>query len=276
MQKPPPILVVDRFPEILNALLDLLTSLSAADWERPTVAAGWTVKDIALHLLGDDIGLLSTKRDSFTEPEISIATWDELVTRINERNDTWIQATRRISPRLLCDLLKLTGDQASAYFRSLDPEALGGPISWAGPEPAPVWLDVAREFTERWHHQQHIRDAVGKPGLMEPHYLAPVLATFVHALPQTYRQVDAPQGTCLTLTITGESGGSWSVLREEGRWQLYIGKPPRPHAEVELPEEAAWRVFTRGMTKDIARTQAVLLGDQTLAVKMLETISIIA
>ncbi len=52
-----------------------------------------------------------------------------------------------------------TGEQTNAYFQRVDPFAMGGPVSWAGPEPAPVWLDVAREFTERWHHQQHIRAA---------------------------------------------------------------------------------------------------------------------
>ena len=36
-------------------------------------------------------------------------------------------------------------------------------VNWAGPEPAPIWLDPAREYTERWVHQQHIRDAVRNP-----------------------------------------------------------------------------------------------------------------
>ena len=49
------------------------------------------------------------------------------------------------------------------------------PIDWAGPEPAPIWLHVAREYTERWVHQQHIRDAVGRPGLNERRWLGPVL-----------------------------------------------------------------------------------------------------
>ena len=42
-----------------SALLDLLGDLSASDWEAPTVCAGWSVKDVAAHLLGDDIGRLS-------------------------------------------------------------------------------------------------------------------------------------------------------------------------------------------------------------------------
>jgi hypothetical protein len=59
-------------------------------------------------------------------------------------------------------------------------------VSWVGPDPVPNWLDVAREYTERWTHQQQARDAVGMPGLREPTFMAPVLATFVHALPQAF------------------------------------------------------------------------------------------
>jgi len=276
MQKPSPILVAGLFPEVLTALLNLLGSLSAAEWEHPTVCTGWTVKDIALHLLGDDVNILSTQRDAFVEAHASPVHGDELVDWLNQRNDTWVQVTRRISPRLLCDLLRFTGDRVNVYFSTLDPNALGGPISWAGPDPAPVWLDLAREFTERWHHQQHIRDAVGKPGLTGPRYLAPVLATFVHALPQAYRQVDAGEGASVTLTIVGDAGGSWSVIREGGKWRLYAGKPSQSRAEVILAENAAWRLFTKGIAKETARGQAIFHGDKVLGEQTLEAVSIIA
>jgi uncharacterized protein (TIGR03083 family) len=276
MNLPAPIVVADRFPALLEILLDLLSGFSPEDWEQPATPQGWTVKDIALHLLGDDLGLLSGRRDGFSEGQVEIDQWMDLVTWINERNHEWVAAARRISPRLLRDLLKFTGDQVNAYFLHLDPFAMGGPVSWAGPDPAPVWLDIAREFTERWHHQQHVRDALGKAGLMLPYYLAPVLATFVRALPQTYRSIAAPQDTCVSLVITGGSGGDWSVVRHQERWQLYEGKPPQPHAQVVLGEDDAWRLFTKGVSKDAARQRALLLGDQELAMQMLETVSIIA
>ncbi len=276
LEKPEPVLVADLFREILDSLLALLRGLEPAEWERPTAAAGWTVKDVAAHLLGDDVGILSRRRDGYRKPSPSLDSWDELVAWLNARNEEWVRVNRRLSPPLLCDLLQLTGEQASAYFRSLAPVATGGAVSWAGPEPAPVWLDVAREFTERWHHQQHIRDAVGKPGLTEPRYLGPVLATFVHALPRTLTAVVAPEGTRVTLKIVGPAGGSWTVVREDERWVLYHGAAPEPDAEVELPEDAAWRLFTKGLSSGNARSRAVLRGDEALGGKLLETISIIA
>ncbi|MGE5138767.1 MAG: maleylpyruvate isomerase family mycothiol-dependent enzyme [Rudaea sp.] len=276
MEKPEPVLVADLFPEILDSLLTLLRGLGPAEWERATSAAGWTVKDVGVHLLGDDIGILSRRRDGYREPSPSLETWDQLVVWLNARNEEWVRVNRRISPPLLCDLLQLTGEQACSFFRSLDPFALGGAVSWAGGNPAPVWLDVAREFTERWHHQQHIRDAVGRPGLMEPRYLGPVLAAFVRALPRTFAQLDTPQGTRVTLAVIGPAGGSWTVVRESEGWILYRGTPPEPDAAVDLPEDAAWRLFTKGLSPEQARSRAVLYGDQALAGELLKTISIIA
>ena len=275
MQKPEPILIADRFPALLNSLLALLEGLSPDEWARPTAAAAWSVKDVALHLLGDEIGILSGKRDAFSEPQAGMDVWENLVAFINRRNAEWVQAAGRISPRLLCELLRFTGEQSNALFAVLDPHAQGGAVSWAGSTPAPVWLDIAREFTERWHHQQHIRDATGKPGCTEPYFLAPVLAAFVYALPRTYRQVSAAPGTAISLRITGESGGVWTVLREEAGWQLYLGEADRPQAGIILPEDTAWRLFTKGLSAADARDSAVLHGNLALAEKALETIAII-
>src|SRR5262245_2459550 len=193
LQPPRPILVVDLLPAILDALLSLLGSLSADEWQRPTVCPGWCVQDVALHLLGVEVGNLARRRDGHAVAAY-LTSWDELVTWLNDFNEAWVQAARRMSPRLLIDLLQVTGRQMCAFFRTLDPYALGGPVSWVGPEPAPVWLDLAREYTERWCHQQQIRDAVDRPDLTQPRYLAPVLAAFVWALPQTFRATPAAEG----------------------------------------------------------------------------------
>src|SRR5215208_6866152 len=110
MRKPDPIIVCDLFPETLDGLIRLLSSLSEEEWQRPTACAQWSVKDIALHLLGGKASLLSRKRDGFA-PGGHINDWEELVAFINNLNDTWVKATRRLSPRLLCDLLRVTGTE---------------------------------------------------------------------------------------------------------------------------------------------------------------------
>lgn len=275
MKQPQPIIVVDLFPEVLAELLALLSELTVEDWVRPTACSSWSVKDVALHLLGDDVHILSSQRDEHA-PAASIANWEELVRFVNAQNALWVQATRRMSPRVLIELLRFTGGQVCEYFESLDPYSVGGPVSWVGPDPAPVWLDLAREYTERWLHQQHIRDAVGRSGLKQRRYFAPVLDAFMRALPRTYREVDAADGTLVAVTVSGESGGKWLLRREGKDWNLYVGVVDEPDAEVVVDEDIAWRIFTRGLVKGEAQDQVMVVGDPALGLKVLDMVSIIA
>lgn len=276
MLRPGPIYVMDLFAPTREALLGLLGGLSPEEWDKPTVVQGWTVKDVAGHLLKGELGILSRRRDGYSMPGVSINSYEDLVNLINTLNRTWTDAARMLSPRAICDLLAYAAPQAEEYFASLDPDAVGVPVDWVSAEPAPNWLDLAREYTERWHHQQQIRDAVGKPGLKEARYLAPVLDAFVRALPRTFEHVKGRLGKQVKLTITGEAGGTWCLLREEsGEWHLYTGAGDSPTAEVVIGEDDAWRLFTKGLKPEEARQRAQITGDSALATRVLDTVSIL-
>jgi uncharacterized protein (TIGR03083 family) len=276
MQSPEPILVAELFPEVRKQLLSMLSGFTEEEWGLPTAAKKWTVKDVALHLLGGDIGNLSRRRDSFTPFGKTISGWEDLVAFINQLNETWVVAARRMSPRVLCDLLAFTGPQMEDYFASLDPFALGTPVSWAGPQPAPQWLDIAREYTERWHHQQQIRDATKRPGLYEQRLFAPVLDAFVRALPYTFRSVEGAEGTCVQVTISGSGGGDWVLRRDANAWELLVGRAPDAVAQVGLDGADAWKIFTRGLRGEEAMRRAKIAGDTRLGARVLEMVSVIA
>jgi hypothetical protein len=86
------------------------------------------------------------------------------------------------------------------------------PVSWVRPDPVPNWLDVARQYTERWTHQQQIRDAVRMPGLEEP-------ASWRRCWPpcacaaRAFTDVPAAVGTTVEVVIAGEAGGCWVLTR---------------------------------------------------------------
>ena len=52
--------------------------------------------------------------------------------------------------------------------------------------------------------------------------------------------------------------------------------PDRCDAEVLIDEAMAWRLFTRGLSQEQAREQVTLVGDQVLASRVFEMVSIIA
>ncbi len=282
MKELAPVRTVDLFPVERQELLTLLEQLSADDWERPTICDGWSVKDLAAHVLGDDLGVLSRRRDGQSTAFIEVDTWDALVAELNVWNEQWVAASRRLSPRLLIELLTITGNDLFHYLKSLDPNAMGGPVNWAGPEAAPVWMDTAREYTEHWLHQQQMRDALKQPGLLGPELYGPVLATFVRALPQTYRDVEAEDGTHVTLVVTGDAGGEWSLVKQEGGWALGSGEAGAPDATAPavatatVDERLAWRLFTKGLTDEQARDAVRIEGDRALGEHVLRAVAIIA
>ena len=277
MQKPEPILITDLFSPTLNALIELLADLSPTDWEQSTVCNGWTVKDVALHLLAVDIGNLSRRRDGFSlTPKKPIRSSQDFLEFINELNQSWISAGQRISTVLLIDLLRFVGQQITAYFETIDPFSLGEPVSWAGPEPVPLWLDLAREYTERWHHQQHIHDAVRKPGMKEVRFFAPILDAFLRAMPYTYRDISAPEGTCVSLCINGDAGGQWTIRQEDKEWILYTGAEQPLDAKVTIDQEEAWRLFTKGIDPNRVRARSSIAGAEDLGVRIFQMVSIIA
>src|SRR5215471_12232304 len=121
-----PILTGELFAEIRRELVSLLNGLNAEEWKLPTGAPKWNVKDVALHILGGDVGSLSRRRDGFSLPA-DLSSYDKLVTFINQLNASWVAAGQRISTPVIIDLLEHVGRQADEYFAGLDQFAIGEP-----------------------------------------------------------------------------------------------------------------------------------------------------
>lgn len=283
MQPLTPVLTVGLFPEIRYRLVGLLAGLSATQWSAPTVCPGWSVKDVALHLLGVNVANISRRRDglrdalaAFVPPAADLSDPTTFVETIANWNEVWVVATRRLSPRLLCELLTMTGETVEAVYRDLDLLAQGDTVSWAGPEPAPVWLDVAREYTEQWVHQAQIRDALGLPVLDEPRLFAPVLDTFMWALPHTLRDMASPPGTALRVVIAGEAGGEWWAVRKNGWWLLSKELRRQADASVMMDQNTAWRLMTKGLSPSSAQHLVQIEGESQLGGKVLDMTAIIA
>jgi uncharacterized protein (TIGR03083 family) len=273
-----PVLVTDLFLPLHAELIALLRGLERNDWDRPTACSLWSVRDIAAHLLDDDLRRLSSHRDGVQLPGApGDGSYGALLEFIDRMNAEWVAVARRISPRLLTDLLEFTGPQVAELFGSLDPfgEAHFA-VAWAGEERSRNWFDVGRDYTERWLHQQQIRDAVGAPGLLQRRWLHPVLDLFARALPYTYRDVVREAGAALHLEIAGEAGGHWTLLRAADGWALYTGIPAHATSRVSLSADAAWRLFSKGLQPDSAAASVSIAGDQRLGVVLLGALGVMA
>lgn len=270
---------VDLFPGLSAALLTILRQLALAEWSLPTACAGWSVKDVTAHLLGGNLGRLSFQRDRLQSgtPAHAITTNADLVAWIDERNAAWVSAAQHISAPVLVDFLALTDQQVYEFFAMLPmDEPMGVPVAWAGETRSANWFDIGREYTEKWFHQQHIREAIGVEGLVERQWLFPVIELCIRALPFTYQMVEAPDGTGITVRITGEAGGVWSLMRNDGEWNLYAGEDENAEAAVELSDDTAWRLFSKGLDHGAMARRIAITGNQTLGSKIFDLLAIMA
>jgi uncharacterized protein (TIGR03083 family) len=260
------------FEQDRTTLLRLVQDLDPDEWERPTAAAPWLVRDVVAHLLGDDLSRLARTRDGHSP--VGPQQHEPLAAFIHRFNDEWVRAARRVSPRLLIDLLDLTSAQVLALWRDIDLDAITEPVTWVGPEPAPAWLDCARDFTEYWIHQQQIRDATGRTDDSDPAVMHLVLDTFLRAMPQTLAGHDRPEGTTLIVAVTGAGGGQWGWQRQGGRW-LPVHDADDSTLMTFHDAEALGRLCTRLIEPDEARRHVTVVGDQALADAALRIVSII-
>lgn len=278
MQLPRRVDVLPLLSPLHSHLMELYKTLTAEQWEAPTVCPGWTVKDIASHLLDTDLRKLSAGRDRFRRPpEKPFTDPQSLIDYLNDLNGSWVRATRRLSPAVLMELQALSGPQVVRYWHGVDMEATAPfPVGWAGEDSSQNWFDCAREYTERWHHQQQIRDAVGAKPLTGKKWLAPNLATFVRALPVAYRSTQAAEGTRIAFEFSGEAGSEWTLERGEHHWTLYEGRGEGAAASVTTDADTAWRIFTKGITQRQAEARTRVEGHGALREPFLRALAIMA
>ncbi|WCD97047.1 hypothetical protein PGH47_15730 [Streptomyces sp. HUAS 31] len=338
----PPIDARPLFVPEHAALIATLRGLTPADWGREAVP-GWSVRDVVAHVLGDCYGRLARHRDGHREGggegrreggqerrreggqegrreggqeghregrrEGSVfAPGEDLPAYIHRINQQWVDAHSRVSPAALTDTLELIGGQVARLFAESDPAAPSLGVSWAGADPAPMWLDSARELTEYWTHRQQIRHATGQGTDLDPRLLSLVLDTFLRALPHTLRDIAAPAGTQVRIHVTGPAGGSWTATAggswaataggswaataggswtataggtwtatapDGGNWSLAGPAEGHPAALVRLDAETAWRLCVRGIEPADALTRAEIEGDRQLAEAACRIVSVV-
>jgi uncharacterized protein (TIGR03083 family) len=272
-----PILTAHLLPIIEAHLVELLRSLRPHEWELQTVAPAWKVKDVAAHLLDTQLRKLSRVRDGyFAAPPPRFASRDDFLAFINRLNREGVEMYRRLSPAVLISMMEIASRESAEFHKALDPMAEAAfSVSWAGEETSLNWFDTARELTERWHHQQQIRLATNRPGIMTRELYYPVLDCFMRALPFKYRDRPGEAGTHLRFNVSGDSGGSWYLYRDDDRWVQVEAPQGRQASETTIPQDIAWRIFTKGIDRESAAAQVSVAGDRDLGSHIMSMVAII-
>jgi hypothetical protein len=110
---------------------------------------------------------------------------------------------------------------------------------------------------------------------MTPELYHPVLDCFMRALPFHYRSMSAPPGTGVRIHVAGNCGGDWHLVRSDA-WMLAVAPAGTIAATVTIPQDIAWRIFTKGIAREEARGQVRVTGDAALGGHVLDMLAIVA
>jgi uncharacterized protein (TIGR03083 family) len=234
-------------------LLEALRALEPDDWRRPTVCPDWDVLGLAAHLVGVDLSVLARQRDGHDgAPAPADADEGRFIAWLDDLQADWVHAARRLSPRIVKDLLEWTDDQVVSLVEAQDPSEVCAHVSWASKDPVPVWLDHGRELSERWIHRQQLLEAVDRPSDLRPDLADPVLDALRWAYPYRLQAQHRPAGSIIEMSIAGpEHDAIWRLQSDGSSWAFVPEASGAVVARMELTVEQAWRLLTNNYRHEI-------------------------
>ena len=152
--------------------------LDDADWNRQTVVPAWRVRDVVGHMFDVHLRKTSGGRDGYQVDTAGVA----VVCRhsdLHQRTEDvgGVGYSTRLSPRVITDVLDVAGRWVADFAISVprDETARTSSVLWAGEEQSANWMDIGMGYTEFWHHQMQIREAVNAAPLLQRRWLHPLL-----------------------------------------------------------------------------------------------------
>ena len=104
----------------------------------------------------------------------------------------------------------------------------------------------------------------------------PFIATMLQGLPHTYREVNATDGTVINVVISTHIGGAWHLKRNDAGWTLTEGRINDADGEMTIDPHTAWKVFTKGITREEAIAKTKITGNSDLVKHVVDMISVMA
>jgi uncharacterized protein (TIGR03083 family) len=182
-------------------LLTLFRGLEPADWDRPTVCDGWSVKDMVAHLLGAAEANASLVENARQVLRGRARVRDDGRSLVDGINDVQVDDRRHLSPAELVERLAAVAPRAVRGRRRTPPPLRRVPVP--GPLGDPITLgflvDVA--YTrDQWMHRVDVSRATDRELVLTGAHDGRIVADIV-------RDWAAAHGEAVELELTGPAGG---------------------------------------------------------------------
>ncbi|HEU5471279.1 MAG TPA: maleylpyruvate isomerase family mycothiol-dependent enzyme [Actinophytocola sp.] len=148
--------IFDDLEAEYDRLDQVFAGLSAADWVRPSQAAGWSVVDVLLHLAQTEEAVVATVTGTPLQAEVAAPNQD--AAGVDEAMDRWV-AAERAGPELVYPRWQAARRASVAALRAADPQRVS---PWASAPLRPATLATTR-LAEHWAHALDITGPLAIP-----------------------------------------------------------------------------------------------------------------
>jgi hypothetical protein len=98
----------------------------------------------------------------------------------------------------------------------------------------------------------------------------------MQGLPHAFRDVIATNGTAIKVSVETEIGGDWYLQYNSAKWELILTPPAEFAAEISIPPDIGWKLFSKGIKPADAEIYVEINGDISLAKRALQMVSVMA
>lgn len=190
--------VVELQGQVFDALDQLCSTLSPAEWDLPTDCPGWTVKDNLSHIVGTEETILGRPA-----PDHQVDEKPYLRNPIGVNNEISVDLRRPWPPEQVLENFREVAAERMKVLRSMSSDELGGD-SWTPIGPGTVRDLIAVRIMDCWVHEQDIRRATRRPGGLDGPVASHAFGRHARALPYVVgKKVGAPDGTTVAFEVEG-------------------------------------------------------------------------
>lgn len=249
-----------------QAVLDFCADLTPQEWSAPSLATGWSVKDVVAHLTA---GL----RALITPAAIQAMTAHE-IERLNDR--TVVKSRSRTPEQVLADFTAWTdrGITALRLFTAPGVARIPLPVGELGLYPLSMFPAI---FTFDWHtHLRHdIAPALGRPvPPTDNQRMSAILTWLMALLEQSHRKRLGWLDTPVALTLDGPGGGTWRIEpTAKDKLRVQRGKDSGTTAQIsgQALEFPGWST-TRTPWRD---SDVKVAGDTAIGERILDVLNLV-
>lgn len=150
--------LVELLAGVWESTVDVLAELDDDEWAATTDCPGWTVKDVASHVIG-----VESMYAGRPVPDVGEHDWPHVRNDFGRMLEPWVEANRpRAASDVLADLRAVTSERVG-FYRGLSDDGWAQEVFTPG-GPGTIASLVPFRLFDSWAHEQDIRRAVGAPG----------------------------------------------------------------------------------------------------------------